>query len=91
MPTEPVLPMKELHARALKRIADGRLPLALSTHIDAGYGAGVQCDLCDQPIAADKIEYDVADRSTGKSLHFHLACHMAWQRECAQRLTDLPP
>jgi hypothetical protein len=90
MPTELVLPMNELHTRALKRIADGRLPLALSTGIDAGYGAGVQCDLCDQPIAADKAEYDVTDHGSGKSLHFHRACHLAWQRECAQRLTDFP-
>jgi len=88
MPTEPVLPMSELHSRVLKRIDDGRLPLALSTQIDARYGVGVRCDLCDQPIATDKIEYDVIDQASGKSLHFHLACHLAWQRECAHRLRD---
>jgi hypothetical protein len=85
MPTEPVLPESELRARVLQRIEDGRLPLAVSTHIDAGYGAGAQCDLCDQSIASDKIEYDVTDPRGGR-LHFHLACHLAWQRECARRL-----
>ena len=88
MPIEPVLPMSELHSRVLKRIDDGRLPLALSTQIDARYGVGVRCDLCDQPIATDKIEYDVIDQASGKSLRFHLACHLAWQRECAHRLRD---
>jgi hypothetical protein len=86
MPTEPVLPESELRARVLQRIDDGRLPLAVSTHIDAGYGAGAQCDLCDQSIASDKIEYDVTDPRGGRRLHFHLACHLAWQRECARRL-----
>jgi hypothetical protein len=89
MPTEPVLPASELRARALQRIEDGRLPLVLSTHIYAGYGAGVRCALCDQPIASDKIEYDVTDPRSEKCLHFHLACHTEWQRECAL-LRDSP-
>ena len=90
MPTEPVLPESELRACALERIADGRLPLVLSTRIDAGYGAGLPCDLCSQPIAADKIEYDVTDPRSGKTLCFHITCHLAWQRECAMRLKDSP-
>ena len=88
MPTEPVLPMSELHARVLKRIDDGRLPIATSTRVDARYGAGDKCDLCDLPITEHKIEYDVTDQGSGKSLHFHLACHTAWQRECAHRLGE---
>jgi hypothetical protein len=88
MPTEPVLPEAELRSRVLQRIENGRLPLILSTNIDAGYGDGVPCDLCDQAIAADKVEYDVTDPGSGRRLHFHIACHMAWQRECALRLRD---
>ena len=91
MPTEPVLPESELRSRALQRIGDGRLPVVLSTRIDAGYGTGIRCDLCDQPIASDKIEYDVADPRSLKLLRFHLACHLAWQRECAIRLRDFRP
>ena len=86
MPTEPVLPETELHARVLRLIEEGHLPLVLSTHIDAGYGAGRRCDLCAQPIVADKIEYDVTDPGSGRRLHFHFACHSAWQRECALHL-----
>ena len=91
MPTEPVLPESELRACVLQRIEDGRLPVMLSTRIDAGYGAGDWCDLCDQLIAADKVEYDVTEPDSGKRLHFHIACHMAWQRECALRLRDFRP
>ena len=83
MPHEPVLPESELLSRALKRIEDGRLPLALLDHIDAGYGGGLRCDLCDQVIGADKIEYEITDPGSDKLLHFHMACHLAWQRECA--------
>ena len=91
MPTEPVLPESELRSRVLRRIEDGRLPIMLSTTIYAGYGQGVQCDLCEQPIAADKIEYDVTDPDDDRRLHFHMPCHTAWQRECALRLRDFPP
>ncbi|MBV9726633.1 MAG: hypothetical protein JO299_15845 [Gammaproteobacteria bacterium] len=86
MPTEPVLPTTELRARVLERLEDGRLPVMLSTRIDAGYGAGERCVVCDQPISADKIEYDVTDFRTSKRLHFHIACHLVWQRECTLRL-----
>ncbi len=58
MPFEPVLPESELRSRASQRIEGGRLPLVLATRIDAGYGEGVRCDLCDKLIARDKVEYD---------------------------------
>jgi hypothetical protein len=90
MTTKPALPECDLHSRVLQRIEDGRLPVALSNNIYAGYGQEVQCDLCDQPIAPDAVEYDVDDPRGGKSMHFHSACHSAWQQECALRLTDLP-
>jgi len=91
MSTKPVLPESELRARVIQRIEDGRLPVALLTSIDAGYGTGVECDLCGQPIAADKIEYGVTDSRTGRRLYFHVACHSVWQHECARRLRDSPP
>ena len=91
MSSDPLLPERELRFRVLRRIRKGRLPIMLSTSIHAGYGRGDQCDLCDQLIAADKIEYDVIDSHSGKRLHFHLACHLAWQRECVLRLRDFRP
>ena len=88
MPTEPVLPEAELRAKVVQRIEDGRLPCAIATHIDAGYGTRAMCNVCDQPIAPDKIEYDVTAPESGRRMHFHFACHAAWQRECALRLKD---
>jgi hypothetical protein len=76
MPTEPVLPESELRARVLRLIEEGQLPLVASTHIDAAYGAGGRCDLCAQPIVADKIEYDVpaaADACTSLRLPLGMA------------------
>jgi hypothetical protein len=79
------LPESELRSRVLQHIQNGKLPTVFSTVIYASYGQGIDCDLCDQPIAVNKIEYDVADPRDDKlRLHFHLACHVAWQRECAQ-------
>ena len=86
MPAEPVLPESELRSRARQCIEDGRLPVMLSTDIYAGDGTGELCELCDLPIAADKLEYDITDPDSGKTLHFHIACHFVWQRECASRL-----
>jgi hypothetical protein len=88
MPTDPVLPENELRLRVLQRIDDGRLRCVLSTKIDAGYGTGEQCEVCDQAIAPDKVEYDITDPHSGERLHFHFACHAVWQRECARRLKD---
>jgi len=90
MPTEPVFTESDLRSRVLQRIEDGRLPFMLSTNIEAGYGAGGRCDLCDHPIAPDKIEYAVQRPRGAKCLHFHFACHSAWQRECVLRWRDLP-
>src|SRR6516164_3941036 len=91
MPAEPVLPESELRALAVQHIKDGRLPVALSNLIYAGYGQGVPCDLCGLPIDADDIEYNVTDPRDDGSLQFHIACHFTWQRECAQRLKDYQP
>jgi hypothetical protein len=91
MSSDPLPPERELRFRVLRRIRKGRLPVMFSTTLHAGYGRGDQCDLCDQLIAADKIEYDVFDPYSGKRLHFHYACHSAWQRECALRLKDFQP
>ena len=88
MTTEPALPESDLHSRVLQRIKEGRLPVALSNNIYAGHGQEAQCDLCDQSIPPDNVEYDVDDPRGGKILHLHSACHSAWQHECALRLSD---
>jgi len=89
MPEEPVLSERELRARVIRRMEDGWLPIALPTRINARYGSAARCALCDQPIAAHKLEYQINDARTGKQLYFHVyfhvACHSIRQRECQLR------
>jgi len=58
--------------------------------MDAGYGSGAVCRLCEQPIDHDHIGYEVTDARDGSSLLFHLTCHRAWQLECADKALPRP-
>ena len=81
-----MLPEKALRLRVLQRLADGRLPVMLSPSIYAGYGRRDSCEVCELPIEPEEVQYDVIEPSgTEGRLHFHLACHSAWQGECACR------
>jgi hypothetical protein len=86
MRTETVLPESELRLRAQERMADGRLPVRMVTLIEASYGRGNVCCVCDRPITPDKVEYDVVDPRDTKYLSLHFSCHVIWQRECAQHI-----
>jgi len=46
----------------------------------AGRGSGAFCDLCQQPIEADQIEYEVElpPEAQAPVLNFHLACYEKW-------------
>jgi len=77
-----------LIARTL--MSEGRLPMALSAVVDAGYGSGAVCRLCEQPIDQYHIEYEVTDARDGSTLSFHLTCHRAWRLECADQALRRP-
>lgn len=87
MPTEAVLPESDLRSRVQQRILEGRLPLTFVTPVNAGFGVGQVCAVCDTPVTGDKVEYHVVDpRNATDQLTFHFACYVAWQRECARRV-----
>jgi hypothetical protein len=72
-----------LREQVRTRIDSGALPQVAPARLLAGYGENQPCALCGQPITPTQVEYDVelnygAER---KTLHFHLACHAAWQLE----------
>ncbi len=67
---------------ARKLIRDGRLPIVFSRNLIAGYGSGLPCCLCEQPIERQHVEYEVTASSRERELIFHLVCHAAWQLEC---------
>lgn len=80
----------ELGRLARRRIEAGELPCYAVTRIWGSHGSGSRCSLCDQPIRAEDIEYEisldpVADEPAS-NLRFHLACHARWQAECLRAL-----
>jgi hypothetical protein len=86
MATGATLLESELRLRVLRRIDDGRLPVALVSVIDASYGSGKVCCVCDRPITRDAVEYDIVDPRSTNCLSFHFSCHVIWQQECAQHV-----
>ncbi len=85
------MPLTALEAQlrpiARERIARGVLPRDVPSQIWAGKGSGRCCDLCDQPIAADEVEYEVErlDANARRSVFvFHIVCQSIWQLECAR-------
>lgn len=74
----------ELRKRARELIHEGKLPDRAPMRVWAGAGSERSCALCNEIIPTSEIEYEV-DASVGRSrrtLHFHFACHAAWQLEC---------
>jgi len=82
MPQGRSLPDDSLRSMTRERIADGRLPVIFPHSIQAGYGSGAICRVCELPIEQQHIEYEVSDPRDGRPLSFHLACHAIWQLEC---------
>jgi hypothetical protein len=89
MPTESQIPESELLLRVQQRINDRRLPVVMSSQISAGYGTGRDvCQVCDESIPENKVQYEVGDPRNGNPLMFHFACYVVWQLECARRIVE---
>ena len=72
---------------ARERIAKGILPCEVSTQIWGGKGSGKLCSLCDEPITANHVEYEIElpDAKYGKrTWRFHILCQSIWQLECVR-------
>src|SRR4029450_8842255 len=69
----------DLFARVRARILDGTLWPLSHGEVLGSCGTGEPCAVCDQPITADEVEYEV----TGPVLvvRAHLACYHAWMGE----------
>ena len=92
MPYGPRLSQDEILQRVRQRLEDGRLPVALSSEIIAGYGgAGDMCCVCDEEITSAHIEYELDDPRDHGPLTFHLSCHAVWQLECVRRISEQKP
>ena len=77
----------ELRGRARELIGEGKLgklPRGAPVRTWAGYGTGLECSLCAEPIPRKQVEYELECRS-GHVVHhfrFHIGCLTAWQVEC---------
>jgi len=76
----------ELRPTARERIAKGQLPSAPSRRMWGGRGAGEICALCDRPILAEEIEYEVEAYTDGakRAFQFHILCHSVWVLACVR-------
>lgn len=73
----------ELRNRARELIRKGELPDRAPARVWAGEGSERPCALCCEIIPASEVEYEVdTGGGTHRTLHFHFACHAAWQFEC---------
>lgn len=74
----------ELRKRARELIREGKLPDRAPTRVWAGAGSGLPCALCTEAIPVSEVEYEVETGvgRASRALHFHFACHAAWQFEC---------
>ena len=86
---------QELRPVARERIAKGQLPRHAPSKIWGGYGSGKLCSLCDRPIEAHEIEYEI-EYAEGSAIayRFHRVCESIWQLECVRedylRMQALP-
>jgi hypothetical protein len=82
MPRDSRASENQLRSMAHERIVDGRLPVMLPPTLNAGWGSGAVCRLCEQPVQPGHVEYAVTDARDGHELPFHFLCYAAWQFEC---------
>jgi hypothetical protein len=78
----------ELGRVAKRRIDTGELPCHPGARMWGSRGSGATCSLCDRPIRAEEVEYEVAADvgvdECERVFHFHISCHAVWQAECAR-------
>ncbi|MBX5462910.1 MAG: hypothetical protein IRZ28_17715 [Steroidobacteraceae bacterium] len=82
-----------LRARALERIVQHRLPHVKPTRVWGGYGSGLPCSLCDQPILATEPEMELEYESSERvpTVRFHLRCQVLWDSACQQKASQWIP
>lgn len=64
------------------RLKNGSLPHP-NSKVWGGTGSGNACVVCERPISANQVEYEVAN-GNGR-LRSHLPCFLVWRAEAAQK------
>jgi hypothetical protein len=70
----------ELKRIVTQKRCDGRLPRIPTARTWAGHGSGELCSLCESPIDARQIEYEVECQQGPDTqlLRFHELCYRLW-------------
>lgn len=74
---------EEIVWRVRAKLASGALPRRTPTTVWAGFGKGLVCDGCDQPITSTDVDHE-ADVDGAASLHLHRRCLGVWEREVSK-------
>jgi len=71
---------QKLRKLAAELIQKNQLPVIVASKtLFEGYGHGLVCSLCAQPITPTQIEYELADgTSEVGDTRLHMWCHAAW-------------
>ena len=70
----------ELVARVRGKIVARHLPKQDCRRTWHGYGTGVLCAACDQPVDPSEVEVE-CELPGGGTIRLHLACYEIWARE----------
>ncbi len=66
-------------------LSGGQLPPRAANSINAAYGNGRRCDICDESTAPAEVTYELHVSAAGeaRSIFLHFACYDLWERERA--------
>jgi hypothetical protein len=82
-----------LETLAANRIRSGLLPRVNTGQLVAGHGQDRPCSVCDSPIDAAEVEYEVVGSPGGAAryLFLHIECYHAWTAACRKVAPDPEP
>jgi len=70
--------------RIRTKLDAGELPRRLPPKLWAGFGSGLTCDGCEEPILNAQVEYQV-ETDGDHSHRLHMGCAALWQAELLRR------
>ena len=73
-----------LAGRIRTKLDAGQLPRSLSLALWSGFGSGIQCDGCQEPILKSQAEYQVQTDGVPND-RLHKGCAALWQAELLRR------
>jgi len=66
------------------RTANGKLPSRNADRTWGGPGEGLECSICERPVAKSEMEFEIQFDGTSPSVdkyHVHIRCFAAWEFE----------